>query len=174
MLTLGIDWAARYSAAVLMDEYKTVLAQWVVDLGAAEKPPRLRAHIPAVREFTDVMLGDIQRNGWDIDGIKPYIENVSHFMMNPAPVLRLQGVLETELEYRGFAEPTLVFPTVWQTHFQFEKSTKKKKAPSTKVQAKTLCQGFGYEFDITGKAKVDLHDAALIARYGQETSREDA
>lgn len=168
MLTLGIDWAARYSAAILMDEYKSVLAQWVVDLGPAETPPRLRAHMPAVREFVAEMSAVIALNGWVKEDIYVIIENVSHFMMNPAPVLRLQGVLEDQLELHGFGTPRLVLSTVWQAHFQFQKSKGGVKAPSTKMQAKALCEQFGYRFDIKGKAKVDLHDAALIARWGQE------
>lgn len=169
MQTIGIDWAARYSAAVLMDEFKSIQAQWVVDLGGAEKPPRLRKHIPAVRAFVAEMSEDIARNGWAKEDIHVVVENVSHFMMNPAPVLRLQGVLEDELDLMGFRTPTLVLPNVWQSYFQFQKSTKAVKAPSTKMQAKALCEEFGYKFDIKGKAKVDLHDAALIARWAQET-----
>lgn len=168
MLTLGIDWAARYSAAVLMDEYKSVLAQWVVDLGGAEKPARLRKHIPAVNAFVEEMHNDVTMNNWNPTNIDIIIENVSHFMMNPAPVLRLQGVLEGQLYAYGFNTPRLILPNVWQTHFQFQKNKGGVKAPSTKMQAKALCEGFGYKFDIKGKAKVDLHDAALIARWGQE------
>ena len=169
MYTLGIDWAARYSAAVLMDEYKSVLLQWVVDLGPAQKPPCLRYHIPAVKMFVADMSADLTRNDINFADVAVYIENVSHFMMNPAPVLRLQGVLETALYDYAYETPTLLLPTVWQAHFGFQKSTKAVKAPSTKMQAKALCEQFGYKFDIKGKAKVDLHDAALIARYGQET-----
>ena len=173
MKTLGIDWAARYSAAILMDEDQTVMDMWVIDLGAAEKPPRLRAHIPAVRQFVGSMYTTMTHTGL-LHQTNVIIENVSHFMMNPAPVLRLQGVLEDELDLHGFREPTLVLPTVWQAHFNFQKSTKAVKAPTTKAQAKALCQEFGYEFDIGGKAKIDLNDAALIARWGQETIGEKA
>lgn len=168
MYVIGVDFAARFSGAVLMSPEKDVLTSWVIDAQSAEKPPRLRNHIPAIRDFVISAQRTVKELGVN-DQTLYVVENVSHFMVNPAPVLRLQGVLEDWLMMLDAAEPEWVMPNIWQNYYGFAKSSKVKKVPSTKVQSKNLCKEFGYEFDLTGKSKTDLYDASLIARWKLET-----
>lgn len=161
MDVLAIDFASRYSAAVLMGPDKAVKRSWVIDAGPANDPFTVGPHLQPWLEFVDDVLRTVH------DPFIVVLEDVSHFMVNPAPALKMQGGFQG-LTWNLMPEPIMVKPSVWQKHFAFKKSTKALKAPTTKAQAKVLCAEFGYEFDAKGKAKVDLVDAALIARYGVE------
>lgn len=167
MQCLGIDFASRYSAAVLMDEHMTVLTSWVIDALPASKPFRVRPHIVPLREFVGSLTATEE---FDWDNCRILLENLSHGMANPIPALKLHGVLETLMEIDGLPEPELILPSQWQAHYGFvRKSKKNPDAPTIKAQAKAKALELGYEFGTIGKATVDLYDAALIARYGIET-----
>lgn len=59
----------------------------------------------------------------------------------------------------------LVRVPVWQSHFGY----KHKKGVTTKAWAKVKAGEYGYNPPVKGKAKVDLRDAYLIARWALET-----
>jgi hypothetical protein len=151
-----------------MDENKTILCSWVIDAGSVAKPFNLWDHLDPIKGFVISVANTLEELG--NPDLSVAVEDLSPFMAVSGPALRLQGALLTEMYNAGaFPKPRLLLPSVWHSHFGIRKSTKKLTLPGTKVQAKNLCIEMGYTFDVTGKSKTDLHDAALIARWDIET-----
>lgn len=168
MLSLGVDFASRHSAAVLMGEDKDILCSWVLDAGSASKPFHVWDHQDPIEKFIRSVEGTL--DSLDNPPLSVVVEDLSTFMAVSGPALRLQGSLLTHLyTSKRFPKPRVILPSVWQNYYKFQKKTKKTPAPTTKAQAKALCIELGYNFQVVGKAKVDLYDAALIARWDIET-----
>jgi len=168
LLSLGIDFASRHSAAVLMGEDKDILCSWVIDAGPAAKPMHVWDHQEPLSQFVTSLEGTLE--SLENPPLSVVVEDLSTFMAVSGPALRLQGSLLTYLyTSTKIPKPRVILPSVWQNHYKFKKKTKKTPAPTTKAQAKALCIELGYDFQVVGKAKVDLYDAALIARWDIET-----
>jgi hypothetical protein len=147
---------------------KDILTSWVIDAGVQSKPLQVWDHQDPLAQF-------VKSVGFTLDdlGNPPLslvVEDLSTFMAVSGPALRLQGSLMSYLySAQRFPRPRVILPSVWQNYYKFKKKTKKTPAPTTKAQAKALCLELGYDFQVVGKAKVDLYDAALIARWDIET-----
>lgn len=168
MLSLGVDFASRHSAAVLMGPDKDILTSWVIDAGTQAEKFHVWDHQDPLYRFVRSVEDTLEF--LENPPLSVVVEDLSTFMAVSGPALRLQGSLLTYLySSTKFPKPRVILPSVWQNYYKFKKKTKKTPAPTTKAQAKALCQELGYEFQVVGKAKVDLYDAALIARWDIET-----
>lgn len=154
---LGIDLAERHSAAVLLDDKYQVRREWVVDVGAAEKPPRPEAHFEQLNKFWLNVLPAIN----DRDVVVG-MEDIHPFAVNPKPALRLQGALLFCMWSTGWSAG-FVKVSDWQRHHGY----RKQKGRTSKGWAKEMATELGYVpgEDLKGKQVVDTRDAYLIARY---------
>lgn len=161
MYSLAFDPAARYSGAALLDPDGALVKYWTLDAGLLDKTnpqTNLRVVRGWVHEVCDFVAGF---EVWHT------VENLSHYMSNPAPALRVQGVVLDRLDWHGHSEALLIMPTVWQNALGWKKTNVSKM--TSKSWAKWQCAAMGYDVTPTpgSKAAEDARDAVLIARWRQ-------
>ena len=168
MYSLAFDPAARYSGAALLDPDGALVEYWTLDAGLLDKTNpqtnlrRMRYWVNKTSFATKQHPAVVQQGLWIT------VENLSHFMSNPAPALRVQGVLlDVVDQHFPDVDPLLSLPAVWQNALGWKK-TKDSKMTS-KMWAKWQCAAMGYDVTPTpgSKAAEDARDAVLIARWRQ-------
>lgn len=162
MKFVGIDLAERFSAAVCIDSDGTVLHESLLDTGPKEKPPNPFAKARALAPWWVDL--------WSATGGSDtyvVIEDIPPHLMDPKPVLKLQGGLLMCLVLEGI-ESHLIRAKDWQDYFGY---SKKEHGDSKKWAAK-MCADFGYVPGVTmpgvkvlAKPTTDLRDAYLLARW---------
>lgn len=174
MRIVGIDLAARWSGAVILNAAGSVTNEFVGDFGPAEKPANLALHFRAAEQFANDIFNEIAIFH-DLGGI-PYLyyedvviilEDVSHFMADPKPAIRVQTIVAYEFIKRGIPV-RLVMASQWQKHHGFKKIV----GQTTKGWANVKATELGYNPAPrwgNNKSSVDLRDAFLLARYGFDT-----
>lgn len=165
MHSLAFDPAARYSGAALLDPEGMLVKYWTCDFGALDKG-NPQTNLRVARQWASKVLGDTRLS--IVNGLWITVENVSHYMTNPAPALRTQGVLldVTDQHFQSI-DPVLVLPAEWQNRLGWKKSSDSKF--TSKTWAKWLCESLGYVVEPTpgSKASEDARDAVLIAKWRQ-------
>lgn len=165
MRFVGIDLAERHSAAVVLHEDGTVLHETVLDTGPKKTPPDpfgkavIMAHWWT--ELEAATYTDVDERIWVIEDIPPH-------MMDPKPVLKLQGALIGFMVVHEI-EAHLIRAKEWQDFFGY----KKKDHGDSKKWAAALCEERGYVPGMTlpegtkvlAKPKTDLRDAYLLAEW---------
>ena len=165
---LFIDFAERYSAAILMDVDGVVLGESTCDHGALSRPPTAEQMLAVCDAAHEWATGGVMRTMLE-DAQVVAIEDVNPFVINPKPVLRAQGVFFRACRDVSGVVPLLVQPSIWQRHHGY----KKQKGVTSKGWAKALCTELGYTAGGKGKQNVDLRDAFLGARWMSETLGKD-
>lgn len=166
MRVVGIDLAERWTGAVALDSAGSVSNEWVVDFGPAAKkpdPPDLETHFAVAHKFALVVARDMAP--LKAGSLHVVVEDVSHFMVNPKPAIRVQAVVIWSLQDLGIPV-TLVLPNKWQSHFGFKKVA----GQTTKGWATAKCNELGYVPAArwgSNKQTTDLRDSYLIAKYGR-------
>jgi hypothetical protein len=157
-LNLTIDLAERFSAAVLMGADEKVLGEWVLDLGAASKPPRPCPHTKLARAWAHRPAISDAAKKTVASGGRIIVEDCHPVAINVKPVARVQGVLLLAFDDITGVEPTLVMPSIWQKGLGY----RYKKGRSSKGWAKELYVELGHSTDYHGKALEDVRDATLM------------
>lgn len=170
MLFVGIDLAERHSAAVVLDQHLTVVAEHTNDTGTVKKGDSPLPRIVKHREWlTDVLGGGILA-----ETIYVVIEEPYPHAVNVAPSYRIQGSLLSDLLDYGI-EPQRIRITKskpWQDYFGYTKA----EFGNSKAWAALMVEGFGYvpgqtwEKKTLAKQREDLNDAYLLARWLKETT----
>lgn len=166
---VGVDLAARYSAAVMIwDRFPfrgpSISTIGWADFGALDHPWTQGRH-DAITEFAALVCHGLDTptvNGWDITVL---VEDVHLRAINPKPALRTQGALLQALGERGFLAQ-LILPTIWQKALGYKKT----KGVTSKgwAKAESLHRGYVAPDQAKGKQVEDCRDAYLIAAYGWE------
>lgn len=164
MYSLAFDPAARYSGAALLDGDGALVTYWTCDFGAQDKV-NPQTNLRRVRHWANSVLHEAAYRA-GITELYLTVENLSHFMTNPAPALRAQAVILDRADCVLHAiDPVLVMPPVWQNALGWHKSAGS--GMTSKKWAKWLCESLGYDIQPTpgSKASEDARDAVLIARW---------
>lgn len=148
---LTIDLAERHSGCILMDETHDVLWEGNVDVGPRNKE-QPHVHVEALRRY---WLETLWQQAGRSD--KVWIEDIPPHLINPKPVVRLQGLLLDKLSYCNIPYE-LVNATVWQKDLGYKKIPGR----TSKGWAKATCTQLGYAPETAGKQTVDLRDAYLF------------
>lgn len=165
MRFVGIDLAERHSAAVIVNEHGTPIYETVLDTGPKENPPNPFAKSNKLAQWWVTLEGhawhDLEETIWVVEDIPPH-------MMDPKPVLKLQGSL---IGYMVLSDITahLIRAIEWQQHFGYSK----KVHGDSKKWATAECEARGYTpgqtmepgTKILAKPKTDLRDAFLLAEW---------
>jgi hypothetical protein len=164
MYSLAFDLAARYSGAALLGPNGGLESYWTCDFGPLDKV-HPQTNLRRVRKWAISVLLETSSATPE-----PFVtvENLSHYMTNPAPALRVQAVVLDRLDVVFEESPALlVLPAVWQNGLGWHKS--KDSDMTSKTWAKWMCASLGYDVDPTpgSKAAEDARDAVLIARWRQ-------
>lgn len=171
--SLAFDLAARFSGAALVSDEHGVIATWAGDFGPATGDPLV--NLLAARDWVRTVCEEVSRGAITAGNIMVTVENVSHFLTDPAPALRLQGMLLPLIADFGLlGHPLLVMPPVWQNGLGWSKTPETKF--NSKTWAKWLAVFLGYDIENTpgSKAAEDVTDAVLIARWRLEMERQSA
>lgn len=162
---IGIDFAPRHSAYAVLDSETAELKSFGnIDVGS--NTGNLADNLGELLRWSVQLREQYSQNA------QPLIvmEDVSHFMTNPAHALRLQGALRAFMWEEGMPVPEMVYPQVWQKFFGWTKTP----GTTSKGFATFVCEVLGYtDLGVSkGKASEDVHDAILIARWRIELTRE--
>lgn len=165
MITLSVDLAPRHSGIVVLDNEEIILSR-VVDVGPESDGFETHA-VRMVDALADVKSWLVEQ---EIHVDLVIVEDVAVQMVKPANALRLQGLVRWYLFTELHCDTLTIMPSVWQKWWGWKKVLGKTSKGFSSYVAKAL----GYTFTGTrGKALTDLNDAALIARWGYETQKDN-
>lgn len=169
MLCVGIDLAARHSAAVAVDETGTVILESTLDTGPAEKPPNPFPKARVLAEWWVPFLSGCRSVEASHDGLYFVIEDIPpHGMVDPKPALKLQGALVAFMVLDQI-ECHVIYAKTWQDYFGYSK----KAHGNSKAWAKDLAITLKYTPGMTwaegtktlAKQREDLTDARALAEW---------
>lgn len=161
---LFVDFAERYSAAILLGDDGEVMGEAICDFGTQSRPPSEEEIIECLEKAEEwARTGTLNTLLKLADHV--VIEDVNPFAVNPKPVLRSQGGFLRACALESGTVPRLKTANVWQRYHGY----KKKKGITSKGWAKEKAKELGYEAKLKGKAAVDLRDAYLGALWMKET-----
>lgn len=166
MQFVGIDLAERMSAVVAVDENGTPFYEATLDTGKKENVPNPFAKAKLLHPWVEDMLAHVGTKDEEAIFV---IEDIAPHMMDPKPVLKLQGALIGFLTLHGI-EAHLITAQVWQKDFGY---VSKKQHGDSKKWAMAQCEARGYVAGqtlppgtkILAKPKTDLRDAYLLAEW---------
>lgn len=166
MRFVGIDLAERHSAAVILDSKGAVLFESVLDTGPKEKPPNPFGKAEKLAEWW-VALEEAACALDEPGGVVWVVEDIPPHMMDPKPVLKLQGALIGFMVLSQISAH-LIRAIEWQQYFGYSK----KEHGDSKKWATAQCEMRGYEpgqtlpgVKVLAKPKTDLRDAYLLAEW---------
>lgn len=166
--TVGIDLAPRYSGIAVLQDKELV---YYDTFDAGPESDGFQSNVMTLMNCLEDFLSD---KFMPDEPVPFYVEDVSHFMVKPGLVLRLQGALRYYLHKNmPCAKIHMVMPSTWQSRWL---GWYKTPGTTSKGFSTFACRALGYEFDksVKGKQATDLHDAVLIARYGFEKENKNA
>jgi len=167
-LFVGIDLAARHSAALCIDEEATPVWESVFDAGPQEKPARPFIYMRPLWDWWLEIVGRLAETDTAVEDVVFVVEDVYSHAMDDKPAVRLQGALLAYMALAGI-ESHLITAHTWQNYFGYSK----KKHKDSKKWATRACEHLGYlpgstlppGTKILAKPKTDLRDAYLLAEW---------
>lgn len=164
MLIVGIDFAPRFSAGVILRDTELLYSS-ALDVGP--ESDGFSVHVQRLTQWLEEFSAVLSTHKQPDERVEFVVEDVTHMMTKPAQVLRLQGAFRLMLYQRG-VQPTMVLPGVWQKWYGWKKTP----GTTSKGFARYACALLGYvDLGTKGKATTDVRDAILISRWLYETDK---